>query len=209
MPQKTSVAVLAILFLILIGAANVASAQEDGRFDASLGVAGVFAKQSTGNGTVLKPTNSGAVIATIRYRFNPMHSIEFNYGHTRDSQIYTEGANQFRIQSTVSEYSGAYVLNFFQRAKFEPFVFAGVGALRFSPGNTYIDTFQLPVAVVKQTQLAFLYGGGADYRIIPHVAIRLQYRGLVYKAPDFQGPGFFTGQRGHLAEPSVGVVFRF
>jgi outer membrane immunogenic protein len=209
MPQKAGTAVLALLFVMLIGVVNVASAQEDGRFDASLGAAGVFTKQSSGNGTVLNPTNSGAVVATIRYRFNPMHSIEFNYAHTRDSQIYTEGADQFRIQSTISEYTGAYVLNFFQHGKIEPFVFGGGGILRFNPGNTYIDTFQLPVAVVKQTEFAILYGGGADYRIVPHVAIRLQYRGLVYKAPDFKGPGFFTGQSGHLAEPSIGIVFRF
>jgi opacity protein-like surface antigen len=209
MPQKAGKAVLALLFVMLIGVVNVAFAQEDGRFDASLGAAGVFTKQSSGNGTVLNPTNSGAVVATIRYRFNPMHSFEFNYAHTRDSQIYTQGADQFRIQSTISEYTGAYVLNFFQRGKFEPFVFAGAGVLKFNPGNTYIDTYQLPVAVVSQTELAFLYGGGADYRVIPHFAIRLQYRGLFYKAPDFHGAGFLTGQNGHLAEPSIGIVFRF
>jgi opacity protein-like surface antigen len=200
--------VFVFLFVVVAGGA-IANAQEDGRFDVSVGAAGVITKQSTGNGTVLNPTNSGGVVASFRYRFNPTSSIEFNYGHTRDSQIYTEGPNQFRIQSTISEYTGAYVLNFFQHRKLEPFVFVGAGALKFKPGNTYIDTLQLPVAVVNQTELAFLYGGGADYRVISHVAVRLQYRGLVYKAPDFQGTGFLTGAKGHLAEPSIGLVFRF
>jgi opacity protein-like surface antigen len=203
------IVVLSLLTFVIMASATIAFAQEDGHFDASIGVAGVFTKQSTGNGTVLDPTNSAAFVATFRYRFNAMHSIEVNYAHTPDSQIYTEGPNFFRIQSKVSEYTGAYVLNLFQHGKLEPFVFAGGGALTFSPGNTYINTYQLPVAVVKQTQIAFLYGGGADYRVVPRIAVRLQYRGLIYKAPDFQGPGFFTGQRGSLAEPSIGVVFRF
>ncbi|HZR55390.1 MAG TPA: outer membrane beta-barrel protein [Terriglobales bacterium] len=208
MPKRAGVKFFVFLFFILAGAVT-ASAQEDGRFDVSIGAAGVITKQSTGNGTVLNPTNSGAVVASFRYRFTPSSSLEFNYGHTRDSQIYTEGTNEFRIQTTISEYTGAYVLNFFQHRKLEPFVFVGAGALKFKPGNTYIDTLQLPVAVVNQTELAFIYGGGADYRVIPHVAIRLQYRGLAYKAPDFEGTGFLTGAKGHLAEPSIGVVFRF
>jgi outer membrane immunogenic protein len=209
MPQKAGMVFLALLFLLLTGSTPLALAQDDGHFDASLGFAGVFPKQSTGNGTILNPTNSAAVVASFRYRFNPTHSVEFNYASTRDSQVYTTGANQFRIMSKVSEYSFAYVLNIFQRGKFEPFLFGGAGALVFHPGNTYINTYALPVFVSKQTELAFLYGAGVDYRVVPHVAVRFQYRGLVYKAPDFAGPNFLTSAKGNLAEPSIGVVFRF
>jgi outer membrane immunogenic protein len=209
MPRKAGMVFMSGLFLLLAGWAPMVVAQNDGHFDASVGFAGVFAKQSMGNGTILNPTNSGAFVATFRYRFNAAHSVEFNYGSTRDSQVYTTGADQFRIMSKVSEYSFAYVLNIFPKRKFEPFLFAGGGALTFSPGNTYINTYALPVAVKKQTELAFLYGAGVDYRVIPHIAVRFEYRGLVYKAPDFGGPNFLTSAKGDLAEPSIGLVFRF
>ncbi len=42
-----------------------------------------------------------------------------------------------------------------------------------------------------------------------HLALRLQYRGLVYKAPSFNVQNLFTGARGHMAEPSVGIVVKF
>jgi outer membrane immunogenic protein len=209
MPQKAGMVLLSLLFLMLTGSTPIAVAQHDGHFDASLGFAGVFPKQSTGNGTIVNPTNSAAFVASFRYRFNPTHSVEFNYASTRDSQVYTTGGNQFRIMSKVSEYSFAYVLNIFPRRKFEPFLFGGAGALVFSPGNTYINTYPLPVSVSKQTELAFLYGAGLDYRVVPHIAVRFQYRGLVYKAPDFSGPNFLTSAKGDLAEPAIGVVFRF
>jgi hypothetical protein len=42
------------------------------------------------------------------------------------------------------------------------------------------------------------------------MALRLQYRGLVYRSPDFGVPGrFFTGTRGHMAEPSIGIAVKF
>jgi opacity protein-like surface antigen len=200
---------LSLLLATWILSATMVLAQEGGRFEASIAAAGVLPKESTGNGTILNPTNSAALVASFRYRFNAKHAVEVNYARTSDSQLYTLGANQFRIMSKISEYSGAYVLNIFQRRKLEPFVFAGGGALIFSPGNTYIDTYALPVAVVKQTELAFLYGVGADYRVARHIAVRLQYRGLIYKAPDFSDQNFQTSAKGNLAEPAIGIDFRF
>jgi outer membrane immunogenic protein len=198
---------MAVAALLLFTAAGLA--QEDGHFDVSVSGAGVIPKQSTGHGTVLEPTNSGGPLVTARFRFNAKHSIVANYGTTHDSQIYTVGPNVERIQATVSEFSAAYVFNPVQIGKFEPFVMAGAGQLNFNPGNTFINTFQAPVAAVKQDALAYLYGGGVDYRVRPHIAVRLQYRGLVYRVPDFKNFTLFTGALGHMAEPSIGVVFRF
>src|SRR5450432_2922480 len=61
---------------------------QDNTYDFSLGGAAVVSKQSTGNGTVLTPTNSGAVLVTGRYRFSEHSSVEINYSHTANSQIY-------------------------------------------------------------------------------------------------------------------------
>jgi outer membrane immunogenic protein len=190
---------------------SVAAAQDVGHFDASVAWAGVFSKTSTsyGGGVVLKPTNSGAVLGTFRFRFNRMHALEVNIGRTSTSQHYFLGPNDFRVNSDVTEYSGAYVFSPFRTAKLEPFLLGGAGALRFNPGNTYIDGFQSAFGATKQTSLAFLYGGGADYHLWRALSLRLQYRGLVYKAPNFRVQTLVTGAKGHMAEPSIGIVFKF
>ena len=56
---------------------------QDNTYEVSLGGSAVFSKQSTGNGTVLTPTNSGAVLVTGRYRFSEHSSVEINYSHTQ------------------------------------------------------------------------------------------------------------------------------
>ena len=194
---------------------------QQNRFDVSLGATAAFSKKSTGNGTTDAPTNSGSFLATVRYRFTAKSAVELNYGTTRNSQIYTSAPHRFRIQNKATEFTGAYVFTPFETAKAEPFFFGGVGLLSFDPDTTFVDGVQTPIPAARRTQIAFLYGGGLDYRIfssVPlirrypaseHLAVRLQYRGLVYKAPDFNISGLFTGAYGHMAEPSAGIVIKF
>jgi len=217
MLRRSGIAMAAFFLL-----ASVAWAQ-DNTYEISLGGSAVFSKQSTGNGTVLTPTNSGAVLITGRYRFSEHSSVEINYSHTANSQIYFSALLTYRIHDTIAEYSGAYVFSFHQSAKTEPFVFAGAAALVFYPGYNFntVNGVQTYLPASQQTQPAFLYGGGLDYRIFSslplirrssltnHLALRLQYRGLVYKAPAFNVQNLFTGARGHMAEPSVGIVVKF
>jgi opacity protein-like surface antigen len=81
---------------------------------------------------------------------------------------------------------------------------AGGGALFFSPtskGST--------VAGFTQGRPTFLYGAGIDWNAANNVSVRVGYRGLVYRAPDFAVPVQRTDAMANLAEPYVGVVFRF
>ena len=217
MVRRTGTLMAVFLLLTSIGLA------QDNRFDVSLGGAAVLSKQSTGNGTVLTPTNSVAVLITARYRFSPRNSIEVNYSHTADSQVYFASPLTYRIHNTIGEYSGAYVFSFLQSENIEPFLFAGAAAVIFYPNYnaSSINDVQTYLPSSQQTKPAFLYGAGFDYRIFSslpvirrstlskHLALRLQYRGLVYKAPDFNVQNLFTGASGHLAEPSAGLVVKF
>ncbi|MDP9161804.1 MAG: porin family protein [Acidobacteriota bacterium] len=200
-----------IISILLTGALvlPLTSAAQSSRFDLSAGASAVFSKISSGNGTTDTPTNSLGFVATARHRFSAKHSLAVNYGRTKNSQIYSTPPFFYRIQASVSEYSGAYMFSPVETEKFEPYLFAGAGALVFHPTNTFIDGFQVPVAAARQTEIAFLYGAGVDYRIHSFFGLRLQYRGLIYRAPDFSFPGFLTSARGHLAEPSIGLVFKF
>jgi hypothetical protein len=215
--RAIGIAVSAFLFLTTLGLG------QDNRFDVNLGAGAVFNRTSIGNGTTLTPTNSGTVLFTARYRFSERSSVEFNYAHTANSQIYSAPPLTYRIHNTISEYSGAYVFSFLQSERVEPFLFAGAGAVSFYPsynGDTINDVLT-DIPASKQTKPAFLYGGGIDYRIFStlpfvrrsslsnHLALRLQFRGLVYKAPDFKVQNLFTGDKGHMMEPSAGIVVKF
>lgn len=199
---------------------SAAVSQEDGRYDVNLGVAGLFPGQTSANGIVQNATKSGAFLATGRVHFKARHSIEANVARGSDSQLYTTPYT-FRIQSHVTEFSGAYVFNFSESRKLEPFIFAGGGVLIFGPFNTFVQTIQVPVPSTRQNEPAFLYGGGVDWKIFSdirfirnlpaasHLALRLQYRGLIYKAPDFHNPTLFTGSLDHTAEAAAGIVIKF
>lgn len=221
---KTASAAVAIVFFL-----TSASLAMD-RFDGSVNGAGVFTTETSGNGVTHSATDGANIFGTFRVRFRKSghHSLIFNYGRAKDSQIY-QSTDDFHVLSNVSEFTGAYMYSFSAKGRFEPFFLAGGGGLRFSPDSTWVffpdlpdgthNRVQINVGAKTQSQLAFLYGLGVDCRLprFSRFSVRLQYRGLLYKAPDFgvttastgSGLTFFTGGRGHMAEPSVGLVFHF
>ena len=204
---KKALSMGAVIFLYV----SFSAAQDIGHFDASVGYGAAFSKTSSNafNGVTISPTNAGMILGTFRFRFNRIHGIEVNIGRTNNSQVYLLGTNDYRVETTITEYSGAYVFSPFHFEKLEPFVLAGGGALRFDPGNQLINGNASPFGATLQTSMAFLYGGGVDYRVWKRIGLRVQYRGLIYKEPTFHVTQFFTGARGHMAEPSVGIVFNF
>jgi outer membrane immunogenic protein len=221
MLRSAWMAAAAVFFVTSLGLS-----QDQGHFDASINGAGVFTKQSNGNNIQQSATDGSNYFGTFRFRFNPKHSLVFNYGRGKNSQIYQTGGFDFHVMTTISEYTGAYVYTPLKKGKFEPFVLVGGGLLSFSPKSTWLilpdffvdvpNNVQVPLNTTKQRELGFLYGGGVDYRLPWKLALRLQYRGFLYNAPDFKVNGtsgstvtFFTGSKGHMAEPSIGLVFRF
>ena len=189
-----------------------AAAQAQIGVDVALSGAGVFSKTVTSSTSSISdsPTKSVAVLGTVRYHFKPRHAVEVNFGHTKNSQIFTVPPDTFRVMTGISEFTGAYVFTPFASEKWQPFLLAGGGGLRFSVGNTYIDTIPGSFGTAGQTSLAFLYGVGTDYRIWSHLGLRLQYRGLVYRNPDFGvASRFYTGAKSHMAEPALGIVVKF
>jgi len=199
------------LFVTTFLLASFAAAQEVERFNFALSGAGVFSKTSTSSdgSLTLKPTTSGAQIGSFRWRLNHLHGLEVNIGHTNNSQVFALPPNSFRMGTGITELSGDYVLSPMHRDRWEPFLFGGAGALRFNPGSTYINGLLAPFPVKQRTALGFLYGGGTDYRLWRFVSLRLQYRGVIYKTPNFGQPNLATHAKGHLAEPAFGIVIKF
>jgi opacity protein-like surface antigen len=196
--------------VVLATAATAANAQRG--IDLAISGAGVFSKttESASGGINDSPTTSVAFIGTARYHLAKHHAVEINLGHTRNSQIFSVPPDTYRVKTGITELSAAYVFTPLQGRRFQPFLLAGGGALRFGIGNTYIDTLQQNLGANSRTAIAFLYGAGMDYHLWKFLALRLQYRGLIYRNPDFGVPSrFFTGTRGHMAEPAVGLVVKF
>lgn len=195
---------------VLVIAAAAAHAQIG--IDVALSGAGVFSKSTSSATSNISsnPTKSAAVLGSIRYHFNERHAIELDLGHTNNSQIFTVPPDTYRLKTGVFEYTAAYVFSPVASGRWTPFLVAGVGGLRFSVDKTYIDTIETQLGTARQARLAFLYGAGTDYRVWGHLNLRLQYRGLIFRAPDFGVPSrFYTGAKGHMAEPAVGVVVKF
>jgi len=218
---RSAWAVVAAVFLLT----SLGVCQDNGRFDASFNGAGVFTKEADGNGVRQSATIGSDYFGTFRFRFRPRHSLIFTYGRGKNSQVYQTNFD-YHVLTTISEYSGAYVYSPFQKGRFEPFALVGAAALRFNPTSTWVvfpdfvvdvpNRVSINLNAVKETEAAILYGAGVDCRVYGRLALRLQYRGFLYSAPDFKvntdsggAVSFATGSRSHMAEPSIGLVFRF
>ena len=215
--MKQAGKVIAAVFLL-----TCAGLAQDGRFQVSISGIATISKSSSGNQVVLTPTLGGGVLLAGQVRIAPKFSLQANFGHADNSQKYQTASLDYRLQSTLTEVSGALVFRPFSTENWKTFVFGGGGILVFNPNLTTVISPNLSnpsspietvqnIGAVRQTQPVVLYGGGVDHPlpIFKFVSVRLQYRGLFYNAPGFGVPVLFTGARGHIAEPSIGLVVNF
>lgn len=157
-------------------------------------------------------TKSGGFLAGYRYHLSPMFAIQGDYGYTRNTQKFFDPVfGETDIQANMQQLTGEAVITAPSQSKVRPYGLAGIGALSFRPTNSLSNNF---IGIGKgsgnnQTRVAFVYGGGVDFDLTPYVALRAEYRGLLYKIPDFQIPGLAADAFTHTAQPSVGLVWRF
>ena len=157
-------------------------------------------------------TKSGGFLAGYRYQLSPWFAVQGDYGYARNTQKYFDPFfGETDIQSNIHQLTGEAVITAPSHNKVRPYGLAGVGALFFRPTNSLSNSF---IGVGNntdnnQTKAAFVYGGGVDFDLTRFVSLRAEYRGLVYKIPDFQIPGLASDSFTHLAQPSVGLVWRF
>ena len=190
------------LFATLLFAAT-SKAQELPPNEVSVQGTGFFTKDSN-NGVTQHTTDSGGFLVSYRNRFSRLFGADLSYGYTRSTQQNFAQVGGFNVQSNIHQATAALVAHAPGRVLgFRPFALAGAGALTFSPTNNFV------VGADTQARAAFVYGGGGDYDINDHFALRLEYRGLVYKRPDFGFGLFNSDATTHTAQPSAGFVIRF
>jgi hypothetical protein len=192
-----------LLLLISLPFEKQALAQKSlGKTDVAVSVFGQLTGTVSGNGITDTPSDSMGPLFTFRQSFKPWLGYEVNYSYTRFSETYT--GQIFRVQNNVHEATGAYLVQGPKLLGFQIFGAAGTGLLVFLPttvgGQHNTQQYRTP----------FLYEVGVNYPLLTnHFGARIQYRGLVYKAPDYGLPQYRTGAMRQTAEPSVGLYVRF
>jgi opacity protein-like surface antigen len=200
--RRTAVKLACFVILLTL----TATAQE-GRSEISLQGTGFFTRDTSGQGISRTSSDTGGFTVGYRYNLNRWLAAEGNYGYARNTQEYFGGFGESRVQANVHAVTGDLVLKLpLPIRRISAYALAGGGGLIFDPTRN-VGGF-VPGAST-QGRGAFLYGAGADYALTQHFSLRAEYRGFVYKDPDFGLRALNTNSWTHTAQPSAGIVFRF
>ena len=156
-------------------------------------------------------TNSVGAVGDFRFDFGRHSALDVAVTVNRNSELFFNASTTAltRVQTNNAEIIGSFIFRLPANDFVKPYALVGGGVVRFSP-NSAFTTGLVPET---DTKAAFAYGFGADFPFSEHVALRLQYRGLVRSSPDFKltaaGELFGTGLKTHVAEPSVQLVYHF
>jgi len=197
----------AIVFASFVMLLTLGAAAQENRSDISLQGTGFFTRDSSGNGISRTTSDTGGFQVGYRYHINRWFSAEGDYGFNRNTQKYFGSFGESRVQADVHTATGDLVVSLpLPLRRVRTYALAGGGGLIFDPTGNRGGS--VPGAGT-QTKGAFLYGAGADYALTRHFSLRAEYRGFVYKNPDFGLAALHTDSWTHTAQPSAGIVFRF
>ena len=188
-------------------AATVAHAQES-RQDASVSYA-IFSPEVVGNAVHQSATIGDlGLLASYRYLLTPRGAVEANYGYNRFISKYAYTAGVIRAHTQLQEFSAEYVYSAFSYKNFFPFIEGGIGGYFYGIVNDNKTNYN---PLKSSTIIGVPYGGGVAYELSPSFDIRVQYRGIILKAPDFgaQGNATKTGRYQNVNDPVIGVAYHF
>ena len=196
-----------VLGAVLLGA--TAGYGQVSRQDASVSLFGLVPPVVHGNGITLTPSDTGGILLSYRYLLTPHSALEANYGFAQNTNYFQSGGNQTYnpIHSRQQEFSLAYVYSRTYR-KYTPFVEGGPGAMFFSPIH---DNGTYNIDVKQNVNIGAVFGGGLAYEVSPSFDIRVEYRGMFVKAPDYKLPNdiFKTNRYMVTSMPAIGVAYHF
>jgi opacity protein-like surface antigen len=199
----------------LLAAAALLCGAAFAQTDAAASLYGAFTGTTTGNGTVQSPSNSAGALIELRHISNPLVGFEGTYAYNRANQAYSSSlalpaapcpidapppCSPVAVPANAHEISGDWIASV-HVANFRPFALAGIGVLIDAPSGSQSNTS-------TSTKPVYIYGAGLDWGFLPHIGLRLQYRGNLYKAPNLTRLFTSTDAFTHTAEPMVGIYLR-
>jgi opacity protein-like surface antigen len=187
----------------------IASPAAHAQTDVALSLYGAFNGTTNGNGTIQSPANAAGGIIELRHISNPIIGYEATYSYNRGNQTYRSDCAgvtcttiaPITVSSNAHELTGDWIASV-HIAMLRPFALAGVGLLFNQPSGTQTNTN-------SETKPVFVYGAGLDWAFFPHIGLRFQYRGNLYKAPDLTRLYTSTNAFTHTSEPMIGAYLRF
>jgi opacity protein-like surface antigen len=204
MIRRTKTAIL-LCVCAAFGAASVHA-----QTDVALSLYGAFSGTTRNGSDTQSPSNSAGGMIELRHISNPLVGYDVTYSYNRANQSYfnplpcSEGntaCSWQAISANAHELTADWVASV-HLANLRPFALAGVGLLLNEPAGSQSGT-------TSSTKPVFVYGAGLDWGLLPHIGLRFQYRGNLYKAPDlttvFKSTNAFT----QTAEPMIGAYLRF
>jgi opacity protein-like surface antigen len=173
----------------------------------ALSIYGAFSGATSGNGVQQSPANAAGGIVELRHISNPLVGWEATYSYNRANQTYASCGTidplcrENSISANAHEITGDWVPSV-HIADARIFGVLGIGALFNEPAGSQSNT-------TSDDKPVYVYGAGLDWGLIPHIGLRLQYRGNLYKAPDVSTLYTSTSAFTHTAEPMIGAYFKF
>ncbi len=191
---------------------------------------GAFSGAATGSGVQESPANQAGGIFELRHISNPIVGLEATYSFNRANQTYTPNQQatcgvpcspqleSVHVPADAHEITGDWTPSI-HIANVRPFAVVGAGVLLNVPSGSETTFYSctgtcppvtMPAGSPTKTTITavYVYGAGLDWGLVPHIGLRLQYRGNLYKAPDLTRLFTSTDAFTHTAEPMIGIYFR-
>jgi len=202
--KKTLSGLVGVVAIVTLSA-TAALAQVEQPSQISVQGTALITKKSNDQTPSNDASKSGGFLVGYSYQFSKYFGAEGNYGYTRNTQNYITLGGPSSLQANFHEVTGTLVAHIPVNARhFRPYALGGGGALVFDPTEKFVVS-----GASRQTRGTFVYGGGANFDITRAFGLRAEYRGLVYKVPDFNVNSLNPDKFTHLAQPSVGFFVRF
>jgi opacity protein-like surface antigen len=196
------------LLFVLLPLMAVAAMGQESRMDVSGSASGLIPPFVAGSGAVYLHSNTGlGGLISYRYDLTPRSQLEANYGYAQMKEHFSSPSYNYIVNTRRQEVTFAYVQNFYFH-NFNPFIEAGGGVGIYTPiDNTYTT---ITVSNLKQQMLpTALYGVGFAYELSPSWDLRVEYRGLISKTPEFGYTPFNTRRYYNINDPVIGFAYHF
>ena len=157
-----------------------------------------FAKATTANSVPLSTTNVAGPQLDLGLHVNDTTMIEIRDAMSWPVQSY---GNSFQVRARLNDFAFEYVW-IPTAGSVHPFLEGGFDWLHYTPsgGNN-------TPGAISQNKYGADYGGGLDFALTKSLTLRLEYRGLIYRVPDF---GLIVISKwNHMPEPDAGLVWHF
>lgn len=169
-----------------------------GNFELFLGGFYEAAKATSANSVGISTSNVPGAELDLRYHVSDFNAVDFRYSLAQPTQSY----GNLTVKSLASEYTTDYAWTYPSEGPIRPYLLGGLGVIHYLPRGS-----NNPPGTAGQTKFTLVYGGGLDFALNKQWSIRAEYRGMVYRIPDFAL--ISISKWNHMPEPALGIVFHF